>query len=353
MDKKAIAMISTDWHLKSTNIIPIVKLVEKKCQLALEHGLNNIICLGDIFDSRLSQRMDVLIAFFQILQICKKYGIVLTCVPGNHDKTDYLLEESFLRPFSFHPNLNLIENYDNWELGEYTAHFIPYFAENEKFQDYLNTVKLTGNDILFSHIAVTGSRNNDMTLIENDLTVKRFEKFKAVFLGHYHNYQSINDFIYHLPSIQQNNFGEDENKGYTLLYSDLSFDIIRSESKRYVSVKINVDQDDIRILDEMLNQYNPDDEHVRIVVEGTAEKIKSFGLQKLQERGFVIQTKEKSINSSISALQDIEIVQYNVDQIIKIFSKFCNQKNISYEEGMAFFQNSLNHSSLSTLNQLQ
>lgn len=68
----------------------------------------------------------------------------------------------------------------------------------------------------------------DGTEVKSELKPSMFEMFKKVYLGHYHNYQRVGSNIYHLGSVQQNNFGEDEKKGFWLLDSDLEVDLIPS-----------------------------------------------------------------------------------------------------------------------------
>lgn len=347
--KNAIALISNDWHLQRSNLDDILRLVHEKCQLAKKLNLKKIICLGDVFESRISQRMDVLITFSQILEVCKSYDLILVCIPGNHDKTDYRSEYSFLSPSVFHPNLKLIEGYECMENDEFNFHFIPYFTEDDKYIEYLNKVQYKGNDILFSHIAVQGSVNNDGTTIENKLDHKAFSKFEAVFLGHYHNFQELGRNFYHLPSIQQNNFGENENKGFTILYDDLSIEIVNNSSKRYKTVEINLNQVNIAGVNNIIRPYNPEKSHVRLVFHGDREKIKSVNMAQFQERGFVIQTKQKDIQVNTAVINTKEMVRYNLDHMTKLLKTFCDQKNLNYPDGIAFFNSAINEDSFSAI----
>ena len=343
--KNAIALISNDWHLQRSNLDEILSLVHEKCQLAKKLNLKRIICLGDVFESRISQRMDVLITFSQVLEICKKYGLILVCIPGNHDKTDYLSESSFLSPSVFHPNLKLIQNYEAFKVGRYHFHFIPYFAESGKYAEYLNKVEYQGNDILFSHIAVQGSVNNDGTTIENELTIKTFEQFVAVFLGHYHNFQELGRNFYHLPSIKQNNFGENENKGFTILYDDLSIEIVKNSSKKYQTVEINLDQSNVADINKLIRPYDPQETHVRLVFKGDKEKISSVKMAQFEERGFVIKTKQNDVHVSTAVINTDEIIQYNLDHMTKLLKTFCDQKDLKYPDGIAFFNDAINEDS--------
>ena len=62
-------IISTDWHLKPSNIEEITELQRQELNVAEDNGITNHVWLGDIFDSRISQRQDVLNAFSSILDM--------------------------------------------------------------------------------------------------------------------------------------------------------------------------------------------------------------------------------------------------------------------------------------------
>ena len=88
MNKRPIAIFSTDWHIKDDNIEQIIDLVTQQCELAKELKVTTLICLGDVFNSRKSQTLQCLGAFERILNIVYDYNLMLLSIPGNHDKTN-------------------------------------------------------------------------------------------------------------------------------------------------------------------------------------------------------------------------------------------------------------------------
>lgn len=88
-------IISTDWHLKPSNIEEIMELQRQELNVAEDNGITSHVWLGDIFDSRISQRQDVLNAFSSILDMYAMRGHKIYCIPGNHDKSDYSSDRSF------------------------------------------------------------------------------------------------------------------------------------------------------------------------------------------------------------------------------------------------------------------
>ena len=79
-------IISTDWHLKPSNIEEITELQRQELNVAEDNGITNHVWLGDIFDSRISQRQDVLNAFSSILDMYARMGHTVYCIPGNLTK---------------------------------------------------------------------------------------------------------------------------------------------------------------------------------------------------------------------------------------------------------------------------
>ena len=157
--KKPIALFSNDWHLKKDNTEKIKDLVNQKCELAKKLGLFRVYVLGDVFDSRKSQTLDVLKAFEEILDIFKSHNVQCVMFPGNHDKTNYSSEHSFLDPYKHHPKFKLISDSNLIIEGEndfkVNFHILPFFEESiwkESFKA-IGTFKGEKN-VLLTHIAI-------------------------------------------------------------------------------------------------------------------------------------------------------------------------------------------------------
>lgn len=339
--KKPIAVISTDWHIKKDNIESITALIKEKCDLAEKLGVKYLICLGDVFESRISQREDVLNAFKHILDIIKSRQLRLFLIPGNHDKTDYDAESSFLLPYSSHNGIQLISVESGINVGDIDLFFLPFFSENiwlNKFED----IKLSNRkSILFTHIAVTGSVNNDGTHVSSSISPKLFDKFEKVFSGHYHDQQKIGKNFYHLPSIQQNNYGENNQKGFTVLYDDCSHELVKSTFKEFVKVKVDLDncsQDDLNVLKQKWGRSN---NNIRFEFSGSEDMLKSLKKDDFISIGIDIKTKSKEIINDIEYVETAEIVEHNKDTILEAFKNFCEKENYNYEQGVGYLQKKL------------
>ena len=344
MNKQPIAIFSTDWHIKDDNTEQIMDLVTQKCELAKKLGVRELICLGDVFNSRKSQTLLCLNTFGLILDIIEEFDLILYCIAGNHDRTDYESDSSFLDQFKHYPNFRLITGIDKLELDGITLHFIPFWKENiwlDKYNWYLENQKTWNiQNILCSHIAVNGSVNNDGTKVESGIKASLFKEFDKVFLGHYHDQHKPAANIYHLPSIQQNNFGENNEKGFTVLYSDGSHELVKSKFKEYVKVKIDIDNTSKKEFNDLISTYSEEvnDKYVRFIVEGSEDKIKSLNKDVLQSCGIDVKTVNKEIENVIVDFDAVEIKKYTKEDLNEEFKQFCEEYEKDYEEGISYLK---------------
>lgn len=331
---KVIGIISNDWHLKEDNLGEIPGLISQQINLAKEKGTKNLICLGDVFQSRKAQKESVLNCFKKILDMIYETGMILYTIPGNHDKTDYSSYSSFLDPFSSHPALKLMTTFTNINLEGVSCSFIPFFEE-EIWTENFRTNQHIPTQVLFSHIAVNGSVNNNKAKVESSITPKMF-KGMEVFLGHYHNYQDVAFNIHHLPSIQQNNFGEDINKGFTVLYEDLSYIIVNSKFKAYLNFDVSVrDSEFKKIMADYTKMVK--DNFIKVKIYGPKSEIKSLDLDLYKAAGVKVETIMEELTLQGSTKVDLS----DTNTILEHFKKFCSERDIPYEEGEVYLKQAI------------
>ena len=340
-------IISSDWHLKKENIDQITDLFVQKCDLGDELGVNNFAILGDIFDSRVSQREDVLNAFSNILEIASQRGKMLYVIPGNHDKTDYSGNNSFLTPFKNHKNLFLTEIQSYIPIDGLNLYFIPFFVEDrwlhifEDLKEYHGEFDKKKKHILLTHVAVTGSRNNDGSMVSSKLTTRLFETFDKVLSGHYHDMQKIGDNFYHVPSIRQNNYGENVDKGFTILYHDGYHELVKSNFKRFIKININVDDPELN-LSSLKSLYGKSDDNIRIEFCGSENVLKSIKKEDFTYAGIDVKMKVKEIEDDIEFIEGAEVKEHTKTSLVEEFKAFCEKENLNYEKGLEFLNKKLN-----------
>ncbi len=331
---KPIGVISNDWHISEENLGEIPGLISQQIDLAKSIKTNNLICLGDVFESRKSQKEVVLNCFGKILDMIYQSGMILYMIPGNHDKTDYSSYSSFLEPFSSHPALKLMNTFTEVELNGVSCSFMPFF-ETEIWLDILSQNKLNSK-ILFSHIAFNGSVNNNRTKVESNITPKMF-KGVEVFLGHYHDYHDVAPNIHHLPSIRQKNFGENLNKGFTIIYDDLSFEIVNSKFKQYHTYEVDIRNPEFK---KLMTEYCKETEskNIRVIVSGSKSEIKSTDLDLYKTSGIKIET----LINELVLKDSIKVDLSNKDTLLEHFKKFCLERDLVYEEGEEYLKKAIN-----------
>lgn len=334
--KKAKVIISTDWHITENTVDQVINLIQEKINLALKLKIKNAFVLGDVFTSRKAQSLICLEGFSTILRMFSDAGINTYFIPGNHDKTNYNSVSSFLIPFKGHSNFNLVETVQDLQVEGLDITMIPFFSD-DLYISLLNERVDKKNKILLTHIAFTGSVNNDGSKVENKLKPSLFNEYKMVLSGHYHDYQFISPNIHHLPSLYQGNFGEDPKKGFTVIYDDLTFEIVKSSYKPYVTVRIDLNDIAIEEVEEIAEGYKSNEEYVRFELEGSKEKIDQVDFQSLKSKGIKVSKKQEEV-----LIEDVVSTEsFDSNDMQKEFQDFCEKRNLDFEEGMLIFKTAL------------
>lgn len=345
--KEVVTIISNDWHINSDNTNEIINVVRDKVILANSLGIKMVFAIGDIFQSRQAQPLKVLKCFEEILDIFGDSQIKLVVIPGNHDKTSYESKNSFLDSFSYHPALFLMREADCIDLNKINFILIPYFTnevwlkELEFAKKYIDIGEYNQN-ILLSHISMSGSVNNDGTKVSDGISPKLLKDFDAVYLGHYHNFHKVSGEVYHLPSIRQNNFGEDDNKGFTLVYSDGSFEIKRSNFKQFKTVEINLEEIEKGGLKELISSLEPNEHFTRLKLKGPEDLLKGVKIDELKALGFDVKTEQKDITDSIEDIREGNVTNFDESSILKEFEVFCEKEGYEdFDFGFMFLKKGL------------
>ena len=334
-------IVSTDWHLKPSNLEEIYKLQEQEVQEANKLGITSHVWLGDIFDSRISQREETLRTFTKIIELYNTFDHKVYCVPGNHDKSNYDSETSFLDSFKYHPNFVLIDQLDFYQINGINCYFLPFFS-NEIWLDEISNQQEQDhkNHILFTHIAFQGSRNNDGSLVESTIKPSMFENWGMVYSGHYHDFQELTENVIHLGSLTQNNFGEDENKGFWVIYDDLSYDLIPSQGKSYKKLTIDLQTITSKQVDKLIKSFKKENEDafIRVEFKGNQDELKAIDKKVYQELGIDVKLKATEVEDNSNEVETSEVKALTNSDIIKKFKDFCNQNEYDYREGLTILE---------------
>jgi DNA repair exonuclease SbcCD nuclease subunit len=240
-DIKTLGVCITDLHLHLNNVSQFESTIDQAIGYCTKNGLTNIFNLGDTFTSRKGQPQEVLKVFRQSLEKCKKVGITMYVIVGNHDKTDYSSEDSFLIAFQDHPALHLVEGYEDVDIVEgVRLHMVSYFEE-EVYKKYIKEAKkniLKGAvNICLTHVGISGAKMNSGISLSGNVTAKDFVGFDRVLVGHYHNYQVLNNIIVYIGSSFPHNFGENNEKGIWILNSNGMIEMVKTDFNHYITIE--------------------------------------------------------------------------------------------------------------------
>lgn len=343
---KPLTMIFTDIHLKESNYQEIEELlIGQGIEICKTNNIKQCFCLGDVFDSRISQKQVVLSSWDKILDCYDKAGIELICIRGNHDSSDYRSSDSFLKPFKHHPNFRLVDDIDIVTIGNVLFGCIAYYDEDiwiERFEELIECIKdeqTKDNKIVcLGHIAITGSQNLGH-ITENRLNLKMFDDFDMTFQGHFHDFQELGEKFVHLGSLIQNNFGEDERKGFWIINEDLTYGLILSKGKSYKRLTINLEDTTIKQADKIIKSFKKENENsfIRVEFKGNQDELKSIDKKIYQELGIDVKLKANEIDTSDN-IDISEVKALTNSDIVRKFKDFCEQNEYNYKEGLIILQ---------------
>lgn len=331
---KPIAILITDVHIDKDNIPETLSVMRQSIDLAIHEGTDRIFFLGDMFTTRTGQGLQVLLAQQTWLREAEERGVSIYAIAGNHDKTDQDAEESYLdvvfKGFSTH---KVFRKETTVEIDGSLCCFLPYFKEDGSYPKRLSNLVSRAEKsklkrrFLFTHIAVDGVKNNDGSLVENSLKEDQFDYFNSVFVGHYHNRSQIGDNIYYIGSPRPKDFGEDNEKGFVVLYPD-DHEHRLASFKKFIKINIDLNKDKGSI-EKIVEQNSNTEDRVRFIITGSEEELASIPSKELADVGIEVKKEPARLAKSMKAAENSEFISFTQKSIQIAFLEFCKDNNIS------------------------
>ena len=272
------------------------------------------------------------------------HGVGVSCV-GNHDLVD---QESFLgysHLFSEYPNVFVVDDYTVMDISDNVVLYVmSYFPENGSFTERLNAIvkelDSLKTNILYIHEGINGGLAMPS---DDELPANIFQLFSKTLVGHYHNRKRVTGTeIEYIGSSRQHNFGEDEEKGYTILYSDGSYEFVKNEvNTRYRVIDIDLSQMDDKFY-EMVNTLKEGGYKVKVRISCDSKAVNSVDKQKCLNNGA---TKIEFIteHTEIKLTQAQDITQkFDKSGIKQEYVDFCADRAISNVEMGLHYLNKIN-----------
>lgn len=336
--KRPLLFIITDIHLSENTYQQVEEVVYESFTQAISRGFNAIDIIGDIFDSRKSQSLTVLESWERILDRAYEIGLTLRVIPGNHDKPNYNSERSYLDIFKKHPAQDLYRVPTVLATGENVElYYLPFFDEKKTLPKYLEDIVLAATPskksrfkrVLLTHIAIDGVMNNDGSKIEGSVSKSDLKVFDKIFVGHYHNEQKF-DNVHYIGSLMPKNFGEDNNKGATVVYNDLSTERVELGFKKYVTEKIDLNSMTQKEIEKVVEKHSDSKDNVRFKFQGTREKLDSIKKvkSKFEEKGIDTKFEEFDPEINLDYTTITEFSGFEKETIIEEWNEFSTLNEI-------------------------
>lgn len=328
-------LLLNDIHISKDNIPAFKANWQEAIDICRKMDVKEIAIGGDLFFSRAAQTLDVLLAVHDALLTAAEHGIHVTIAEGNHDKVNQENERGYCHVFDQHSNVLVCDEYVSLPLGDdcrFVLHMMGYFPEDGSFCTRLDRLKEEALDpkrlnFLYIHEGINGAlaQPND-----KELPAKIFEEFDKVFVGHYHNRTIIDKtHIEYIGSSRQHNFGEDEEKGYTVIYTDGSHEFIKNQANtRYRVIDVAAERAGLHLMDE-LREIDADGRYkVKVRVHAPQAAMKSVDKAALLDAGAtkveLIADDEEMLEVAASSLFE----KFDSHRIRETYEEFCREKQI-------------------------
>lgn len=337
-NKTPVALLLNDIHISKDNILEFHKNWDEALQICKNKGIVEMIIGGDLWLSRSSQTLDVLMAVRQAIVKATQQGIFLTIAEGNHCKVDQESVLGYSHIFSLYPNVLVVDYYTVIELSKNTELYVmSYFPENGSFTKLLKKIESTDlnkekTNVLYIH---QGIRGGLATPSEDELPASIFKSFDSVLVGHYHNRKKLEGTnIEYIGASRQHNFGEDEEKGYTVLFNDGTNEFIKNQvNVRYKVIPLNA-QD---IQNAPMSLLDPNTNYkLKACVHCSSEEASTIDKKQLVGMGFTkVELITTNIENTAIASHDLEH-KFDKNGIKEEYTIFCADKGITVTMGLQY-----------------
>jgi DNA repair exonuclease SbcCD nuclease subunit len=192
-----------------------IQVLRQVKNYARSHGIEHIVFPGDLTHAKRHVTKTCLTV--ASMEIGDADDLHWHMIPGNHDYVD---KEGMDHSLALLKHFEQVTVYDRSipvekcisRVGDLDIAFIPYIENREQLVSSIN--KLASNDnptILVMHTGVQGAKvGADFVMAkDSDITVDELAgKFKAVFMGHYHEHQKLADNIWIVGATHHHNWGD-------------------------------------------------------------------------------------------------------------------------------------------------
>lgn len=165
-------------------------------EYAAKNNIGVVLVLGDLFHDRNSLNIQVLSDAYDFFdELDQNYDQEWVAFPGNHDM---FLKNSWkvnsVRPLN--RLITIVEDIKMLNIGGAKFWVVPFVHYENAFMQAVRAIeaKASPDDILLTHIGVTGASLNECFLLKHwSLIDFANTKFKRIYSGHFHCYQQVGE----------------------------------------------------------------------------------------------------------------------------------------------------------------
>lgn len=340
MNKKTpYALLINDIHVSKDNIPEFMVNWNEALSVCEQHGIGKIIIGGDLWQSRSAQTLSTILAVRSALKKATCQELTVVIAEGNHDKVDQESLDGYNLVFADYPGIEIVDDFAIYEMGngneQVDLFVMSYFPENgsfkERYKEMTQELVAGRKSILYLHQGIRGG----LSMVSDDeLPADLFSEFDSVLVGHYHNRNRIKGTaIEYIGSSRQHNFGEDEEKGYTILYTNGDTKFIKNEANmRYKVIDIDANKISQNFIDELQRLKAEGKYKVKVRISCQPKEASSIDKQKIAESGAAkVELLTEHVQVQKHSEQDFS-KKYDKSGIKQEYANFCSDKAINNVE---------------------
>lgn len=349
--KHPFALLINDIHVSKDNIPEFQKNWEEAVSVCTQHCIDRIVIGGDLWLSRSAQTLSTMLAVKWALKMTASKNILVIIAEGNHDLVDQESLEGYSHVFSEYPNVEVIDDFAIYEMLDGDAatdlFVMSYFPENgsftKRYEDMIQEIMEDRKSVLYIHQGIRGGLS---TASDDELPADMFKQFSSVLVGHYHNRKVIaGTNIEYIGASRQHNFGEDQEKGYTILYTDGTYEFVKNQANiRYKVIDIDISDINEALIHDLQLDKEEGKCKTKLRITCQSNQASSIDKQKLVECGATkIELVTEQTQVRLVEGQDLS-KKYDKSGIKQEYTNFCSDKAISnIELGLTYLDKISNH----------
>ena len=338
--KKPIVLHLTDTHAHNNNLELQESIWHQAVATCKQLKIKTLVHGGDWVTNRKAQSLAVLEHLVWIKELIRVNDIELIGITGNHDKADQ--ESVFAYPnILYEESFEIVDEIYQSTIKGVEFTFMSYFPETGSFKERFKQISVdkTKPSVGIFHQGLNGGLSHHTSTNNKELPTGLFKDFDRILIGHFHNrHNVVHDGevdIWYTGSAYAANYGEDNDKGFTIIYDDGTIDFHQTDFPRYETISVDIAEVDGKWLSSTKKSIAASGSNVRVIVTGDESELKKVKKQKFSDIG--VKKLQLSVDSvGLEVAKCTDFVSLDKEAVIKGYKKFCINQEIDPEFGLEY-----------------